>query len=72
MHQQIGDDEEREGCGHRQVAPVAPGNDLAGGDGEQRNGKRQIGEDRQPRGKVRRNQAGKAPEQPEASEYGER
>ena len=35
-------------------------------------GKRQIGEDRQPRGKIRGNQAGDTPEQPEASERGER
>ena len=71
VHQQVGDDEERERRCHRQVAPVASGDDFAGGDGEERGGKRQIGKDRQPRGKVRRNQASKTPEQPEASKRGE-
>jgi hypothetical protein len=56
----------------RQVAPVVSGDDFARGDGEERAGKGQIGKDRQPRGNVRRNQAGKTPQQPETSERGER
>ncbi len=72
MHQQIGDDEEHKRCCHRQVAPVAPCDNFAGGDGEERGGKRQIGKDRQPRGKLRRNHAGKTSEQPKTRERGQR